>query len=360
MKKFKIVTTIILSIAILVMSFSVLTTLADVLLGDVDGNGEVNAKDSLILRQYIASWEVEINQANGDVNSDSKINAKDSLLLRKINANIVTIPSETELTTAETTEATTSEPQPTDEKSIVKAIGNDKYLINDKEYVSTFYDDFDGDKLDSSKWSICPEWERHNKNVWRNDMTSLDGNGNLVLSVGKLNDTVYKSGAIRSRGKFDQINGFYEVKVKLQSSPGFWGAFWLMPYSIDSGIDGGSDGTEIDIFESAYVNTSRIQYAVHFDGYGSRHKTIGQNFYSHNAYDGNYHVFGMEWNEDSYIFYYDGVEQYRITSEQVDISRVKNYLKVSVEAGNWAGKVDDTKLPDGITVDYVKVYQKVQ
>lgn len=355
MKKPKTIIATLLILALVIVSFNALSINAEIMRGDVDGNGVVDLKDSLRLRQYIANWDVDINADNADVNADGNINLKDSLLLRRVNANIVTLPTETTLP-VDTTEP--PQPVPTDENSIVMSIGDGKYLINGKEYVRTFYDEFEGDKLDTSKWSLCPEWVRHNGNVWRNDMTSLDGNGNLVLSVGKLNSSEYKSGAIRSRNKFDQIYGYFEIKVKLQSSPGFWGAFWLMPYSIDSGVDGGADGTEMDVFESAYVTSSRIQYGIHYDGYGSRHKNIGTSVYAKNAYDGNYHIFGMEWSEDGYIFYYDGVEQYRITSEQVDVSKVKSYLKVSVEAGNWAGKVDDSKLPDGITVDYVKVYQK--
>ena len=70
-------------------------------------------------------------------------------------------------------------------------------------------------------------------------------------------------------------------------------------------------------------------------------------------------MFGFEWTASSYIWYIDGKETYRLTRRDVDISQVESYLKVTVEAGNWAGSVIDSELPDGLTVDYVKVYQRV-
>ena len=245
----------------------------------------------------------------------------------------------------------------------MKEIQKEKFektiVFNGSEYALTFYDDFEGLELDDTKWSYGPESVRHDGNVWRNDMVKLDGNSNLVLLCDKLEGTVYKSGAIRSQSKFDQTYGYFEARCKLQSSPGFWGAFWLMPYQIDKGIPGGSDGTEIDIFESAYYGKDRLSQAIHFDGYGENHKVMGSgDIYVPGVYEG-YHIFALEWTEDYYRFYVDGKQTYEIASKEVDICRVPTYLKLTVEAGNWAGKCDDSKLPDGILVDYVKAYKKV-
>ena len=56
-------------------------TIADVLYGDVNGDGKVNGRDSILLAQYMADWDVEIVFANADVNADGKVNGKDSILL---------------------------------------------------------------------------------------------------------------------------------------------------------------------------------------------------------------------------------------------------------------------------------------
>ncbi len=51
--------------------------------GNVNGDTGIDAKDSLLLRQYIARFDVQIDEAAADVNADGKINSKDSLLLRQ-------------------------------------------------------------------------------------------------------------------------------------------------------------------------------------------------------------------------------------------------------------------------------------
>ena len=59
-----------------------------VLLGDINGDGEVNAKDSNLLKQMIAgSYKAESGSAPAiaaDVNGDGEISAKDSNLLKQM------------------------------------------------------------------------------------------------------------------------------------------------------------------------------------------------------------------------------------------------------------------------------------
>lgn len=59
------------------------TTAPQIKYGDVTGDGNIDAKDILRLRKYIARWDVEIDEAAADVTGDGKIDAKDILRLRK-------------------------------------------------------------------------------------------------------------------------------------------------------------------------------------------------------------------------------------------------------------------------------------
>ena len=54
---------------------------SELMLGDVNGDGEINGKDSILLAQYMAEWDVEIVLANADVNGDGEVNGKDSILM---------------------------------------------------------------------------------------------------------------------------------------------------------------------------------------------------------------------------------------------------------------------------------------
>ena len=52
--------------------------------GDVDGDGKVTTKDSILIRRYLlGGWNVTINEDTADVDKDGKITLKDSILIRR-------------------------------------------------------------------------------------------------------------------------------------------------------------------------------------------------------------------------------------------------------------------------------------
>ncbi len=59
---------------------------ADVIKGDVNGDGKINGRDYSLLMQYLNDWDVTIIEAAADVNGDDKINGRDySLLMQYLN-----------------------------------------------------------------------------------------------------------------------------------------------------------------------------------------------------------------------------------------------------------------------------------
>ncbi len=101
---------------------------------------------------------------------------------------------------------------------------------------------------------------------WEPSMAELDGKGHLVISA-DISDGVPVSGAIRSKGRFEQTEGYFEIRCRLQSSAGFWSAFWLMCDGANSVGNGARDGAEIDIFEAYDTENKLICHALHWDGY---------------------------------------------------------------------------------------------
>lgn len=243
---------------------------------------------------------------------------------------------------------------------------HDTIVMDGREYVLTFEDDFNGTELDLTKWERCPEWQRQDlNNYWDNDMSYLDGNGNLILAMeyDKYTDR-YNSGAVRTKGIFEQQYGYFEIRCTVNTVPGYWTAFWLMSESVSSEENGGVDGTEIDIYESAYYSQSMIQHTLNWDGYGEAHKAEGQKVLA-NVYDGDYHTFSLLWTEDEYVFYIDGVETWRTDAAAAEgTSKVPAYLKITSEMGSWTywheGIVSYKNLPDAMKVDYVRVYAEKQ
>lgn len=217
----------------------------------------------------------------------------------------------------------------------------------------TFEDDFTGETIDQTKWEHAPEWERHN-GQWSHDDAFLDGDGHLVIQISEKDDAFY-SGAIRTRELFEQAYGYFEIRAKLPVDEGFWTAFWLMSDSVHDVGDEGRDGTEIDIFETPFARSKKIDHALHWDGYGPEHRSAGESIYYPEAYE-DFATFALEWNEEEYIFYINEEETWRTSAGGV--SEVPAYLKITAEIGDWAGDIRKADLPAEMLVDYVRVYEK--
>ena len=152
-----------------------------------------------------------------------------------------------------------------------------------------------------------------------------------------------------------------------------WSAFWMLPQDFSNTIgNGGTDGAELDIFESPnyryklsdHVNV--VTTNIHIDGYGKEEQSqnVATPFIEANDPYETFNTYGVEWNEKEYIFYINGVETGR--SAFGGTSRVPEYLLLTAEVGgsngvagtSWAGdalKADAH--PTDFVVDYVRAYQ---
>ena len=261
-----------------------------------------------------------------------------------------------------------TEPAADTEEQMDAFVPEDFLEFDGERYKLTFFDGFDGTKLDTTKWERCPEWNRQDLGgKWDDDRAYLDGNGNLVLEAKCDANGNLTSGAIRTQNKwytkrmFEQARGYFECSARLQSEPGFWSAFWLMCSGEEKVGNGAVDGAEIDIMESYSVEKEGINHAIHWDGYGADHKSTGKGVEGLNVYDGEYHTFGLLWTETAYVFYIDGVETYRISegmSNWPGSCQAACYLKLTIEFGSWADAMDGRTFTDSVLFDYVRVYQK--
>ncbi len=222
-----------------------------------------------------------------------------------------------------------------------------------KTWKLVWHDEFDGKKLDETKWDV-PEGSRRD-GWWSRRAITLDGKGNLVISTLKDGDK-YLDGCVRTRGKFEHAHGYYVARIRLQEQPGHWSAFWMYGAGVGSIGDDGRDGTEIDIMEKPWLD-GRVQHALHWDGYGEHHKSKGKVAEAPGVMGG-FHTFSLWWKPDEYVFYVDGKETWR--TDAGGVCQVPLYIKLSDEIGKWGGDISDAKLPDRFLVDYVRVYDVVE
>ncbi|MCQ2462690.1 MAG: glycoside hydrolase family 16 protein [Clostridia bacterium] len=257
----------------------------------------------------------------------------------------------------------------------------------------TWSDEFNGDKIDSTKWAT--EWwvTMRKGGYWHEDMLSVK-DGNLIISAEykdkplenryydkwheQINFDEYKPGwytsMLTTRDKFEQKYGYFEVRCILPAATGMWSAFWMMNEGVYNVNGSGQDGTEVDIFESMYYKDhwwgrDAVSTGIHYDGYDEGHKNVGLGSYliENNPYE-EYNTYGVEWNENEYIFYINGVESCRTSAGGV--SQNPEYLLLSCEfAGDngvqssdrhGTGKISltpDKNWPAKFVVDYVRCYQ---
>lgn len=61
----------------------VYTNSAVVIAGDVNGDSKVNMRDVIALRQYLAGYDVTVDEEASDANGDNKVNMRDVIILRQ-------------------------------------------------------------------------------------------------------------------------------------------------------------------------------------------------------------------------------------------------------------------------------------
>lgn len=219
-----------------------------------------------------------------------------------------------------------------------------------KHWQLAWHDEFDGAKLDETKWNRLGDSKRRD-GFWVKDDAYLDGRGHLLLRTKQDGDR-YTCGAMDTRGKFEHAFGYYVARCQMPKEPGHWSAFWMMCGGVSKVGDDGRDGTEIDIVEMPWRD-GRLTANLHWDGYGKDHQHAGTNFTNRAVLEG-FHDYGLLWEPNRYVFYVDGKEVWRTAAGGV--SQVPEYLMLTNEIGTWAGKIQDAKLPDYFVVDYVRVY----
>ncbi len=163
-----------------------------------------------------------------------------------------------------------------------------------KSWILTWYDEFDGNALDLSKWVYRPDAKRRD-GWWNQKMVGLDGLGHLVIRTVKEGDA-YLDGCITTQGKFEHAFGYYVARVQLQRQPGHWPTFWITGRGVSGIGNGGRSGMEIDVMEKPWLN-DQVQHALHWDGYGQDHKSESKVVTIKGVMEG-FHTFGLLWQPD--------------------------------------------------------------
>jgi hypothetical protein len=255
--------------------------------------------------------------------------------------------------------------------------------IDLSQFRMTFSDEFDGTELDTSKWE-APEMPRQGASRWVKSLVSVH-DGELHLGIRLTDDPVlrYDCGAVRTQRNYDpnqtmfqQRYGYYETRCKQPKhlAADYFADFWLMCGSVGDKTPDTRNGLEVDVFESFHLARKKaMSMSFHWNGYGALHNVAGfEGRETPQLLDGEFHTYGMYWDEKIYALFIDGFEVGR--TDLIGLGSDKNgktksqgpcqkpgYLKLTVEAAPWAGATNtwEKELPkeDDFVIDYVRVYE---
>lgn len=264
-------------------------------------------------------------------------------------------------------------------------------------------DEFDGNSLDSEKWSMehaCWGGGNNEQQCYTNRRDNVEViNGLLRLIALKENFTgpdfpgdtqqktqPYTSGKVISKGLASWSYGRVSMRAKLPEGQGSWPAFWMLA---DTDTYGGGQwplSGEIDIMEAVNLGTrcddcigndgeNRTSGALHFGSEFPNNQFVDQrtqlNDNANPADD--YHVWAVEWGEGIIHWYLDGERFWTVTDDQWFTDAAPNNPNAPFDAafylilnfaigGNFPEPLNETgiaesTLPNQFLIDWVRIHQ---
>lgn len=256
-------------------------------------------------------------------------------------------------------------------------------LPEGKQWKLVWQDEFDGDTLDLTKWSCRLHLMQQRHNTFTDEGAVLDGKGHLHLILIEKDGQYYSSHlqtgsnymdrpgegygkftwpvAEFEKPKFMHKYGYYEIRCKLQTQPGWWSAFWLQSPVIGASPDTSVSGVEVDIMEN-FTRDGIVEHNNHWNGYGKDHCQAASGKRELKETPDGFHRFGLEWSPSGYTYYIDGEKSWQVDGP---VSHREQFILISTEcmgyrnSDNPAEELLKAQLPDAFIVDYVRVFDEV-
>lgn len=278
----------------------------------------------------------------------------------------------------------------------------DSFLPEGKSWSLVWSDEFDGDKLDETKWNFRTYFWGRKSPTFTDEGVVLDGDSNLHIQLIEKDGDFYsahlQTGSLTydmpkdsdgfwpmgefQPAKFMHRFGYYEIRCRLPKNPGWHAAFWLQAPGIGGHPDARYCGVETDIMENYRQHTEGLMLCGNgFGGYGKDAVWPGHFRFPFEETEDGWHYYGVDWSRDGYTFYADGRKIGWQGPPKVPVSEVEEFILVSTEChgyhrcfgdgcgddghgGVWACRpveaLKNAVLPDEFVVDHVRVFDEVK
>ncbi|HEY3329467.1 MAG TPA: glycoside hydrolase family 16 protein [Capsulimonadaceae bacterium] len=240
-------------------------------------------------------------------------------------------------------------------------------------WVGTFADEFDGDSMDTTRWTasdsdslvyapgeqyfapdhvtvaggIARFHAERKPHVATKPRPPLDGNYANTL----YGDYQYQAGELQTIGKFQQLYGFWEFRLKVPVALGTWPAVYLLKW--DDGWP-----PEIDVEESTgKMPETVLQTNVWADDYGKMRRSW-VNLSSAGLDRTAWHTYAVAWEPGRISWYIDGSYKGSTGEPEAVVSDVPMYIRMNLAVGTFGGDPSRTTWPIDMDCDFAHVYQR--
>ena len=249
-------------------------------------------------------------------------------------------------------------------------------IIVPEGYHLVWHDEFDeGPILDPAHWTHEVQNAGWVNNELQNYVNHQTSTGSKVTEVedGSLHIHCFKEGGkIYSGRVYAHVGtgwqyGWFEARINLPKGKGTWPAFWMMPVGNDWNTNPWPMCGEIDIMEEVGCVPNEVSSSIHTQDYNHTKNTQKTHAMTIANAEGEYHVYALEWTEDTITTYVDGKLQLFVEKSKLGSGHNQwpfHYAFYPILnlawGGSWGGMngVDESALPVTMSVDYIRVFQK--
>ena len=265
------------------------------------------------------------------------------------------------------------------EPSVTVGIRNDDNLIyiSDEGYNAAdsyegmelvWADEFDGTEIDLSNWTYdlgngSGGWGNNELQTYTNSANnSFVADGKLFIKAEKVGENAYTSARLKSLDLQEFQYGRIDCRALLPKGKGIWPAIWMLGGNYPD--VGWPACGEIDIMELLGHLPGTVHGTAHWgaDWPSWNHQGASTSIYP-DHFDGEFHVFSIDWSEDNIDFIMDDEVFFNINPSMMNgqpypFNNPFFFLLNVAVGGNWPGYPDETTtFPVFMAVDYVRVYQ---
>lgn len=188
-------------------------------------------------------------------------------------------------------------------------------------------------------------------------------NGYLIIEARKEDQDGFKytSARMTTKGKKEFAFGRMDIRAKLPKGVGIWPAIWMLGANISE--IGWPRCGEIDIMELIGSEPQKVHGTAHWQGAQGHRYEGASKVISSGDYSNEFHVYSINWKENSIQWLVDDVPFYEITAtytgeEYYPFNKPQFFILNVAVGGNWPGPPSDaTVFPQRMIVDYIRVFQ---